>query len=323
MGYSLWKFVILALAASSQQTTPARPNIANQTFEVDVVFPGPVGQTYDMREIQTFKANEIIPLVLAVQNLTDWTVGNLSIRWQWFIYSIAPPDYQPIDWLDGGWLETVDATKTDPAFLVAVANSSEWYRNDTGVHVTPKAPGDIYMFQWTAFFDWDDSRCAFRHRRGELPNVNALQAPYRGGFHAGAVFDVLSESEQLRANFSTAVVAIPQAPQCPETSGLYHVHGTSNATETECPVDITVINPGTTIPEGTNEGNPCAVQIDNAMASSISSRVASVTSAWTAHSTTTTRSVPTSTSRGGAGPALPVQTAIAAAACLLCGLTLS
>lgn len=58
MGYSLWKFVILALAASSE-TVPGRPSIANQTFEVDVIFPRPgqVWQTYATREIQTFKAN--------------------------------------------------------------------------------------------------------------------------------------------------------------------------------------------------------------------------------------------------------------------------
>lgn len=328
MGYSLWKFVMLAIAASAQQTAPARPTIANQTFEVDIVFPRSTGQTYAMREWQTFKANEIIPLVLAVQNLTEWKVGNLSIRWEWYIYAVAAPDYQPVLWLDGGVFNTVDATKTDPAFLVAATNSSTWYESLGGIQVPPKVAGDLYQFQWTAYYDWPDSRCAFRHRRGELPNIRALQAPYRGGFYLGSTFDVLSEAEQRRANFSTAVVSIPQAPQCPETVAVFEIGGSANATETECAVEIAGINPNTTIPEGTSRGNPCAVQIDNAMASSLSSRVASATSAWAATSTTKTtmtrtRAVPTSTSRGAAGVALPMQTAVAAAACLLCGLALS
>ncbi len=315
MGYSFWKLVILALAVSSQETAAARPNIANQTFEVDVVFPRPVWQTYAMRDIQTFKANEIIPLVLAVQNLPDWKVANQSIGWEWFIYSLAAPDYERKALLDHGFFETVDAMKTDPAFLVAVTNSSTWYKNDTVTHRSPKAPGETYMFQWSASFDTDDSRCYLRNRRGELPNLNS--------FSTAAIFDVLSESEQLRVNISTAIVAIPQAPQCPESNGLYQIHGSSNATETQCPVEITTVIPATPLPEETNQGNPCAVQIDDAIASSISSRVASVTSAWTAQSTTTTGSVATSTSSGGAGAVLPVQTAMAAAACLLCGLALS
>ena len=312
MGYSLWKFVILALAASSE-TVPGRPNIANQTFEVDVVFPRPVWQTYDMRDIQTFKANEIIPLVLAVQNLTEWKVANLSITWEWFIYSLAAPNYTRTVLLDAGLFETADAMKTDPAFLVAVTNSSTWYQNDTITKRSPKAPGETYVFQWVASFDTDTSRCYDRFRRDELPNFD--------GFGTAAIFDVLSESEQLRANFTTAVVAIPQAPQCPESNGLYQVHGSSNATETQCPVQINTVIPATPLPEATNQGKPCAVQIDNAMASSISSRVASVTSAWTA--TATTKTVPTSTSSGGAGAAHPVQTAMAAAACLLCGMAFS
>ena len=316
MGYSLWKFVILALAASSE-TVPGRPNIANQTFEVDVIFPrpGPVWQTYATREIQTFKANEIIPLVLAVQNLTDWKVANLSITWEWFIYSLAAPDYKRTALLDTGLFETADAMKTDPAFLVAVTNSSTWYQNDTFIQRSPKAPGETYVFQWAASFDTDTLRCYDRFRRDELPNFD--------GFGNAAVFDVLSESEQLRANFTTAVVAIPQAPQCPESNGLYQVHGSSNTTETECPVQITTVIPATPVPEETNQGNPCAVQIDSAMASSISSRVASVTSAWTATTTMTARGVSTSTSSGGVGAAHPVQTAMAAAACLLCGLAFS
>ncbi|KAG7292797.1 hypothetical protein NEMBOFW57_002841 [Staphylotrichum longicolle] len=295
MVYSFWKLIILALAASSQQTGP--PDIPNQPFEVDAVFPPPAEQTLARQDMPTFKANEVIPLVLAVQSMTAWTVGNRTMLWEWYIMSITAEGKRgPI--LDHGWFDNADAMKTNPALLVAVTNSSTWYQNDTTRTLAPKAPGDVYLFQWTAGLYANNDSCNFRYP--EIPN--------RYVWKTAAIFDVLSEHEEsLYTNATTAAVAIPQAPQCPELDGVYRV--TYNATATECQTGVIAVE--------TIQGNPCAAQIDNAMASSISSRVASSTSAWTASPTTT--SVPTSTSSGAAGAAHPVQTAMAAA-CVLCGL---
>ncbi|KAK4125415.1 hypothetical protein N657DRAFT_688192 [Parathielavia appendiculata] len=309
--YSLRTFVVVALAASasSQQTPPA--NI-NQHFEVDTVFPRPVEQTFAMEDLQTFKANEIIPLVIAVQNLGAWTLGNLTMVWQWYIQSV-PANGTRGRILDVGVFDTTDAATKNPAFLVAVTNSSTWYQNTTRWQVSPKAPGETYLFQWTASFYAANNSCYFRYP--DVPNLYVWKT--------ASVFDVLSESEEqiyLRArrptsleNVTTAEVAIPQAPECPELGGLYQA--TFNETATDCQLGVVAV-------EGI-QGNPCAAQVDSIVAHSISSRVASSISAWTAPPTTTrTGSAPTSTSRGGAGVAQPVQTAMAAA-CILCGLALS
>ncbi|KAK4035261.1 hypothetical protein C8A01DRAFT_18042 [Parachaetomium inaequale] len=300
MGYSLRRFAVLALAvaASSQQTPP--PNI-NQPFEVDAIFPRPFEQTLAMEDLQKFKPNEIIPLVIAVQNMTAWTVGNQTVSWEWDIMSL-PADGTRGRIVDAGIFDTADAVKTNPAFLVAVTNSSTWYQNTSAASVPPKTPGDTYLFQWTASIYTLNDSCAFQYPR--IPN--------RYVWYTASVFDVLTESEQEeRHNVTTAVVAIPQAPECPELNGIYQA--TFNETATECQLGVVAVE--------TIQGNPCAARVDSAIASSISSRVASSTSAWTAP-TTTTAPAATSTSSGGAGVAHPVQTAMAAA-CLLCGLALS
>jgi hypothetical protein len=304
MGYSLRRLVALALAVavavSSHQTPP--PNI-NQPFEVDAIFPRPFEQTFAMEDLQTFKANEIIPLVIAVQNMTAWTVGNQTVWWEWFISSL-PANGTRGRIVDTGIFDTTDAVKTNPAFLVAVTNSSTWYQKTWAGSVPSKTPGDTYLFQWAANIYLSNDSCAFQYP--EIPN--------RYVWKTASVFDVLTESEEKeRHNVTISAVAIPQGPECPELNGFYQA--TFNETATECQLGIVAVEPKMI------QSNPCAAQVDSAIASSISSRVASSTSAWTAP-TTTTAPPATSTSSGGVGVAHPVQTAMAAA-CLLCGLALS
>ncbi|KAL2128178.1 hypothetical protein VTI74DRAFT_9554 [Chaetomium olivicolor] len=274
MGYSLRRFVVLALAASSQQTPP--PNI-NQPFEVDAIFPRPLKQTFATEDMQTFKANEIIPLVIAVQNMAAWTVGNRTMLWEWDIMSVTAEGERGRI-LEAGVFGTADAMKTNPAFLVAVTNSSTWYQNTSAASVPPKGSGDKYLFQWTASLYANNDDCYFSYPR----------APNRYAWNTASVFDVLTESEEELYNVTTAAVAIPQAPECPELNGLYQV--TFNETATECQLGVVAVE--------TIQGNPCAAQVDSAVESSISSRVASSTSAWTAPPTTTAPTAPTSTSSG-------------------------
>ncbi|KAK4097025.1 hypothetical protein N658DRAFT_510758 [Parathielavia hyrcaniae] len=313
MGHSFWSFVVagLALAAGASpqasQQTPAA-NI-NQPFEVDAIFPRPFEQTFAMEDLQTFKANEIIPLVIAVQNFGSWTVGNLTMQWAWYIQSL-PANGTRGRTLDAGLFDTTDAVDRNPAYLIAVTNSSTWYEN-TSWSFSPKAPGETYLFQWSASYYARNDSCWFHYP--EVPNLSVWKTV--------SVFDVLSESEEERNNKNNNVtisaVAIPQAPECPELSGLYHA--TVNHTAADCQLGIVAVEPA----DAAQEGNPCAAQVDDTVASSISSRVASSTSAWTAPPTTASAPADrTSTSSGGAGAvAHPVQT-VMAAACLLCGLAL-
>jgi len=315
MGYSLWKLVVLALAANSQQTSPARPSVANQTFEVDVVFPRPLWETYAKREFQIFKTNEIIPLVLAVQNLTEWKIGNNTAEWYWYIYSHAGEHLQPVDLIDTGRFNPADAGKTGPAFLVAATNSSTWYPKGSTV-AQRRTQNDTFSFQWKMGFESSPDSPCVNYLMGSNTSTEI-------GHNIASRFYVLPEGVELDPGDAPDEVAIPLAPHCPESNGIYHVHASPNVTETACPVEVTTVIPTTPVPEVTNQGNPCNVKIDGAVASSISSRVASITSEWIHGTAVTTEAVATSTSSGGVGVARPVQTAVAAAAGLLCGLALS
>ncbi|KAK3934653.1 hypothetical protein QBC46DRAFT_368068 [Diplogelasinospora grovesii] len=95
-------------------------------------------------------------------------------------------------------------------------------------------------------------------------------------------------------------------PECPAFGGLVQIGPSLNATNPAC-ANIEMLE--------SRLGNPCAVKVDQAAASSISSRVSSSVSS-------SITKVTSSTSKAaGAGPARPVQTALAAA-CVLCGLAL-
>ncbi|KAK4121635.1 hypothetical protein N657DRAFT_665405 [Parathielavia appendiculata] len=89
-------------------------------------------------------------------------------------------------------------------------------------------------------------------------------------------------------------------PECPEVGGLVQIRRPPNATNSACPPTSEIL--------GSRQGRPCAIKVDEAAASSISSPVSS--------------SVSSSTSdKAGVGPARTVQTALAVA-CEVCGLAL-
>ncbi len=135
--YSRWKTiaaVALAGVASSQQTTP--PNIPMQSFEVDIVFP----------RNNTYKQTEIIPIVLAVQNLTTWTVGNSSVSWHWDIMSWSGGSSPGGIIYDSEDFQIPnDASTANPTFLIAVTNFTQWYSGRNS-----KRTDEKYMLQWYA-----------------------------------------------------------------------------------------------------------------------------------------------------------------------------
>ncbi len=120
------------------------------------------------------------------------------------------------------------------------------------------------------------------------------------------MFDVRTEAEGDKS--PAVAVDILQAPACPQFDQVAQI--TYDATATACQLD-----PQT----GSPKGNPCAVKVDGAVATSIANHVASMSSSLVAASATVAA---TSTSTGGVGAARTVQTALAAA-CVLCGLAFS
>jgi hypothetical protein len=94
-------------------------------------------------------------------------------------------------------------------------------------------------------------------------------------------------------------------PGCPEFGGVVQIRPNDNAAGAECFVVEMLAG---------REGNPCAVKVDEAVFSTISSQVSAL-------ATPTMTTTPSPISSAGVGPARTVQTALAAA-CLLCGLAL-
>ena len=275
MGYSLWKPIAVALAAAASSQQAAPPNIPTQSFEVDVVFP----------RNSTYKQTEIIPIVLAVQNLTTWTIGNSSVAWHWDIMS-WPGGSAPggIIYDSGEFQIPNDASTANPTFLIATTNSTQWHQ-----HYGAKKKDEKYMLQWHATWSEADNLC---HYAGWVPSLEAV------------MFDVQTKDEA--ANSAAIAVDISQGPKCPQFGQIAQI--SYDATATSCQ-----LGPQT----GSPQGNPCAVKVEGAIASSISSRVAGL-----AAPSTSPTAVPTSTS-GGMGAARAVPTALAAAACILGGLVFS
>ena len=268
----------LAGAVSSQQTEPA--NMTTQIIEVDVVFP----------RNETYKLTEIIPIVLAVQSLPPWKINNTTMTWGW---EIVPYSNGVVTWdwpYDTGVFEILpnDSPATDPTFLIAVTNVTKWYDSRRRA----KEWGEKNMLSWGVLWHIDYSRfCS----AGNL------------GLRKAVMFDVeRSDNNEwsARYNYTNGIPAdIPLAPECPQLDQVAQV--TPTPTATRCPLSL---------PTPAVQGNPCAVTIDTAVASSLSSRLASLSSRQ--YATSTTKAVPTSTSKGGAGVGRTLPTALAAAGVL-------
>ncbi len=279
MGYSrrpksIAVALALAGAATSQLAAPT-----TQSFEVDVVFP----------RNNTYKTTEIIPIVLAVQNLPTWARNYSITEWLWDIMPWSRGSVPGGITYDMGSFQILnDASNPNLTFLVSVTNYTQWYRN-----TAPKQPGDKYMLQWSAVWGycasirWDDA----------------------------VMFDVMTEETARSDQVQETDVDILQAPECPQFGRVVQV--SYNASARPCPLGFQV---------GNGQGNPCAIQFNGAIASSVSSRVASMSSSMAAlpalATPSTTTAFPTSTSKGGVAAARTMQTGLAAA-CVLGGLAFS
>ena len=95
-------------------------------------FPHGIYWNLQMNGTRTFKANEMIPLVLPVQKSTAWTVGGRNM---------------------------VGSRAITTSSLVVVTNSSTWYQNSSARQISPRAPGQNFEFEWSASFVSDNADC--------------------------------------------------------------------------------------------------------------------------------------------------------------------
>lgn len=281
---------LAALAAAAEVVTTPRQ------FEVDIVFP----------HNETYKPADIMPIVLAIQNPSSATsIGSFGIFWQIIqlpggqlnLTLPATVDYGNIDVLSN------DGTSEDTAlFIVDFTNVTHWIQYGRPIPPATKytpAVDDRYLLQWSIVWTSLFQTCT------KFESLVAADLPADGALTFNIQTDWQDEIHDVQEGI----------PECPEFGALVQIGPAPNATKPACP--------GFEILESRN-GSPCAVKVDDAVASSISSRVSSsaASSMSKYHPTpTTTAAVETTTSEGGVGPARVVQTALAAA-CVLCGLAL-
>jgi hypothetical protein len=180
-----------------------------------------------------------------------------------------------------------DAASTGPTFLIAPTNATEWLPKVRTIQWYTKFMVQYYLYD--------------RDLEGRCGPSTCVGVVKRQDWR----FSLMTADTERALDLDGYAKGI-DIPECPEFSAL--IQAKHNATDPECSLMREV--------EGA-QGNPCAVKIDPAAASSIiseASRLAAPTS-------TSTIEASTSTSSAGVGPARTVQTALAAA-CVLCGLAL-
>ncbi|KAG7290312.1 hypothetical protein NEMBOFW57_000311 [Staphylotrichum longicolle] len=294
----LWASATLAsAAASAAQVVVTMP----RHFEVDIVFP----------HNETYKPTDTMPIVFAVQNITvPISIGDFQLDWYIWNFPGGQFDRNRSDHVSWGSFQVpaytiANGTALDTTlFLVGFTNVTNWFRYlrpiPAATEYTP-AVDDRFVLQW--MMHWSDLPETCPETLVWLKGAMMLNIQTAGGKGGsgwqGEIHDV---QEPL--------------PECPEFGGEIHIRPSSNASAPECPA-LGFLESA--------QGNPCAVKVDQAVASSISSRVSSsVASSMSKYHPTpapTTQGVASSTSKAGVGPAHAVQTALAAV-CVLCGLAL-
>ncbi len=284
-----WLRSCLALATAATGT--AQAVTTPRQFEVDIVFP----------HNETYKPADILPIVFAIQNATiPRSIGVFQLDWK--IWICKGGQFNENTSIDVGWgtmqgFGTNETAADKPLFLVGFAMLTDWL---SAYKYTPTVD-DRYLLQWDLFWPYLVGNCtdpwvSFEAGRGAVMFNIQTVGGNEGSGQQGKVHDV-------QETF----------PECPEFGGIVQI-GPLNATKPECPALDLLETP---------QGNPCAVTVDQAAASSISRRVTSSALNYLSvyHPATTTTTVSSSKSKAGVGPARTVQTALAAA-CVLCGLAL-
>lgn len=133
---------------------------------------------------ETYRRTEIIPIILAVQKLPTWNVNNTAMEWVWdmtpYYYGYIPPGVT----YDVGVFKVLpnDSPATEPTFLIALTNVTEWYHRYSG-----KAWGEKNMLTCAAAWDSPDKLCS----AARIGSVEAI------------MFDVeLSENNRWSARYN-------------------------------------------------------------------------------------------------------------------------
>ncbi|KAK4148978.1 hypothetical protein C8A00DRAFT_38430 [Chaetomidium leptoderma] len=291
----MWASAGLATQAAAAEvvTTPRQ-------FEVDIVFP----------HNETYKPADTMPIVLAIQNASvAGSLGSFSVFWHITQLQFNSTSSSTVDYGDFQVLSNETTSADTPLFLVTFTNVTDWIQYGRPIPPATKytpAVDDRYILQWSIVWTSLFGTCT------KFESLVAAKLPADGAL----TFNIQTVWGEGGTGWQGEIHDVEEAiPVCPEFGGLVQIGPPPNATKPACP-GFEILD--------SRQGSPCAVKIDQAAASSISSRVSSsVSSSMSKHhpTPTTTDAVESSTSNAGVGPARTVQTALAAA-CVLYGLAL-
>ncbi|EEU43419.1 uncharacterized protein NECHADRAFT_82696 [Fusarium vanettenii 77-13-4] len=212
---------------------------------------------------ETYTPAGVFPISLAVQNYTALrAAGNFSLSWHIMPYSYGRVP-GGIAW-DMGDFETDNSPDdNDTVVFVANTNITEW--------IDQKDRDDRFRLQWHLEWDFGDD-CNFNES-------------YVFG---GIMFSIETEWETMKAPGGKGIGEKPNVLDVPECPVLGSVVLLQNTTD----ICSRVLDMG----NNTVQGTPCAVTVDKALASSISSQAASsATSAFLATASPTQEPEPTET----------------------------
>ncbi|RMJ19488.1 hypothetical protein CDV36_000841 [Fusarium kuroshium] len=214
---------------------------------------------------ETYRPAGVFPISLAVQNFTSLrAVGNFTFLWHIMPYSHG--------WVPGGitWDEGKFEAKNPPddndtVVFVANTNVTEW--------IHQKDQGDRFRLQWHLEWDFRDG-CDYKGKGSYV--------------FGGIMFSIETEWEAERSPDGKGIGKKPNVLDVPECPVLGSVVLLQNSTG----ICSSLLDMG----NNTAEGTPCAVTVDKALASSISSQAASsATSAFLATASPTQEPEPTET----------------------------
>lgn len=269
----------LALASLiASATAQGRPQ-----FEVDIIFP----------RNETYKPSELMPIALAIQNVTAIETLGKNYTVSWYIVPFAEGTIPGMTDVARGQFALPKGPVTEPFHVfMDGTNTSEWRQ-------LAIARRGTYMFQWYVNWDGLKKRCGYGDETLAANGDIMFDIKYKEEYHSFKGDNISDYDAQPELD-------VLQAPECPALGGV--VEMTQSTAPSACPTVVT--------DRSGQRGNPCAVKVDEAMASRISSYAAS-------------RIMPTATAtprrqeedNSNAGKFCAMQPALAAA-CLVSGMVL-
>lgn len=245
------RLIRLGTAALLAATGAAAQEVPH--FEMDYVFP----------RNETYSTVDILPVALAVQNLTAVrTIGDFKILWAIMPYrdGVTPTGVTP----GMGYFEIPEPRENDdePYIFVDYTNVTEWIGRKQG----PETYAMQFYLQWVSGGKCDDDAgddfpsLVIGHHMFSIESPT--EAKHRAEDRLDPVLDIVDEGQKPD---------LMDAVGCPIFGTVYEIRPNTGS-NSSCPLVVDEEDTG-------REPNPCGARIDKTVASSIASRATSLAEA--------------------------------------------